>query len=395
MRILMIVKYPPIQGGVSIQNYWLAQTLAELGHKVVVLTNANEVEDEYRIQLSDEDKSKLTGFRKPNSIRFISTEFDNAEFYVPSSKPFSSKLLSLGLEIVEEFHPDFIYAHYVEPYGVVAMNLSALTGVPYTIKHAGSDLGKLSLLPQLKTLHEQVYRHATLIAIQGKHHPYFKKIGVEVEKLTVLGFKPWPADVFYPTDPPPYEGVCKLLIYGKTGRTKGTDQLLDALSRYESALPKIRVTAYWGGRHCPKYQKKIQSLGLIERQLLEIQSYAPHWKIAEAIRQSHAVLYLENDFKISIHGPGIPFEILGSGRKLVTTEEIARKYPQIINEQNSEIIKGTPLREEDLLATLSQVAQKDQLAKRFETDLELDTLYFKGIGNVEQFLLRVKESLKK
>ncbi len=392
MRILMIVKYPPIQGGVSIQNYWLAQTFAELGHEVVVLTNADEVEDEYRIKLSEEDKRKLTGFRKTNSIRFVSTEPDEKEFYIPYSKPFGSKLLSLGLEIVKEFKPDFIYAHYVEPYGVAAMNLSALTGVPYTIKHAGSDLGKLSKLSQLKTLHEQVYRRAMLVATQGKHHHYFHDIGVSAEKLTVLGFKPWPADVFFPANLPMDTKTCKLLIYGKTGRTKGTDQLIDALATLDSAEPAVKVTAYWGGKHFQKYRDKINSLGLVERGLLELRPYAPHWKIADAIRESHAVLYLENDFKISIHGPGIPFEVLGTGRPLITTEEIASKYPQVINESNSEIIPGTPLGTEILIKTLLQISKKNHLQKKTDAGVDLDALYFKGISNVEKFLIRVRKS---
>jgi glycosyltransferase involved in cell wall biosynthesis len=389
----MIVKYLPIQGGVSIQNYWLAQTLAELGHEIVVLTNANEVEDEYRIQMNAEDMNKLSGFRKSGSIRVISTEFEESEFHIPYSKPFGSKLLSLGLEVVGEFRPDFIFAHYVEPYGVVAMNLSALTGIPYTIKHAGSDLGKLSLLPQLKTLHELVYRRAVMVATQSKHHPYFQSIGVEAGRLSVLGFKPWPADVFTPTDPPPYKGVCQLMIYGKTGRTKGTDQLLDALSEYGSECPKIKVTAYWGGKHFQKYREKIEGLGLIEKGLLELRPYVPHWRIAESIRQSHAVLYLENDFKISIHGPGIPFEILGSARPMVTTAEIASKYPTLINESNSEIIAGTPLRKAALLAALSRIAQADRVKQQTEADLDLGSLYFKGIRNVERFLSRVQASL--
>jgi glycosyltransferase involved in cell wall biosynthesis len=389
----MIVKYLPIQGGVSIQNYWLAQTLAELGHEIVVLTNANEVEDEYRIQLNEEDSSKLSGFRKPDSVKVISTEFDESEFHIPYSKPFSSKLLSLGLEIVEEFCPDFIYAHYVEPYGVVAMNLSALTGIPYTIKHAGSDLGKLSLLPQLQTLHELVYRRATVIATQGKHHHYFHRIGVNTERLSVLGFKPWPADVFMPTDPPPYEGVCQLMIYGKTGRTKGTDQLLDALDEYGNNRPDIKVTAYWGGKHFIKYQDKIDRLGLVEKGILELRPYVPHWKIAESIRQSHAVLYLENNFKISIHGPGIPFEILGSARPMVTTEEIAGKYPDLIKESNSEIIPGTPLKTEGLLSALSIIAKRSREPQRTEADIDLGDLYFKGIRNVERFLNKVRSSL--
>jgi len=359
----------------------------------VILTNADEVEEEYKIQFDNKDRNKLNGFRKNNSIRVISTKFDKGEFHVPYSKLFSSKMLSLGLEVVKDFCPDFIYSHYVEPYGVVTMNLSALTGTTYVIKHAGSDLGKLGLLPQLKTLHEQVYCRAILVATHGKHYSYFRKIGIAPERLTTIGFKPWPADVFKPSDPLLYKGICQLLIYGKTGRTKGTDQLLNALSEYSDTKPAIKVTAYWGGKHFLKYKKKILSLGLVERNLLELYPYAPHWKIAEAIRQSHAVLYLENNFEIGIHGPGIPFEVLGSGRPMVVTEEIANKYFYLINDSNSEIITGTPLRTSSLLVALSRISKPDRFLQKIEVDLDLEMFYFNGVRNVEQFLVKVLKFL--
>ena len=52
MRICAIVKYPPIQGGVSAQSYWLCRGLAEAGHDVHVVTNADEVEGDYRLVLT-------------------------------------------------------------------------------------------------------------------------------------------------------------------------------------------------------------------------------------------------------------------------------------------------------------------------------------------------------
>jgi hypothetical protein len=216
----MIMKYLPIQGGVSVQNFWLAQVLAELGHEIVVLTNADEVEQRYRVRLSETDACKLTGFRKKNSIKIVSTVFDENEFHIPFSRPYSSKLISLGLELIESFRPDFIFAHYVEPYGVVAMVLSVLTGVPYTIKHAGSDLGKLSMLPQLKSLHENVYRRSMLVVTQDKHREYFKSLEISENRLSVLGFKPWPPDVFFPAPPVISSDVYELLIYGKIGKSK-------------------------------------------------------------------------------------------------------------------------------------------------------------------------------
>ena len=48
MKICMISKYPPIEGGVSSKTYWTAKALGERGHEVHIVTNALEVEEEYR-----------------------------------------------------------------------------------------------------------------------------------------------------------------------------------------------------------------------------------------------------------------------------------------------------------------------------------------------------------
>ncbi|MBI2654760.1 hypothetical protein HYX02_08215 [Candidatus Woesearchaeota archaeon] len=51
MNLLFISKYPPIEGGVSAQTYWLAKALGEKGHKVYVVSNCWEVEQRYREQI--------------------------------------------------------------------------------------------------------------------------------------------------------------------------------------------------------------------------------------------------------------------------------------------------------------------------------------------------------
>lgn len=65
MRICIVGKYPPIEGGVSAQTYWAARGLAERGHEVFVVTNAAEVEPAFRIQL------------EPGDISFLQSEFPN------------------------------------------------------------------------------------------------------------------------------------------------------------------------------------------------------------------------------------------------------------------------------------------------------------------------------
>jgi len=55
VRICIIGKYPPIQGGVSMRTYWHAHGLAALGHEVDVVTNAKEAVSPFRIYMRPED----------------------------------------------------------------------------------------------------------------------------------------------------------------------------------------------------------------------------------------------------------------------------------------------------------------------------------------------------
>src|ERR1700730_13646900 len=48
LTICLIGKYFPIQGGVSKDNQWLAYALASAGFHIHVVTNADEVESQYR-----------------------------------------------------------------------------------------------------------------------------------------------------------------------------------------------------------------------------------------------------------------------------------------------------------------------------------------------------------
>lgn len=52
-RICVVGKYPPIQGGVSAQCYLMCRWLAERGHEVDVVTNADEVEECYRLRTDE------------------------------------------------------------------------------------------------------------------------------------------------------------------------------------------------------------------------------------------------------------------------------------------------------------------------------------------------------
>src|ERR1700681_3880165 len=74
MKICIFGKYPPIQGGVSMRTYWVAHGLAQLGHAVHVITNANEVTSPYRMFMREEDWTRCDGIYGEGSVKVHWTE---------------------------------------------------------------------------------------------------------------------------------------------------------------------------------------------------------------------------------------------------------------------------------------------------------------------------------
>ncbi len=72
MRICIIGKFPPIQGGVSMRTYWSAHGLAARGHEVHVVTNAKEARAPFRMYMRPEDWKRCeatygTAARRPTA----------------------------------------------------------------------------------------------------------------------------------------------------------------------------------------------------------------------------------------------------------------------------------------------------------------------------------------
>jgi glycosyltransferase involved in cell wall biosynthesis len=322
--ILLIGKYPPIEGGVSAYNYWLAQAFAEAGHKVIVLTNAEEVEEEYRMRLTAGDRAKLRGFRKRGSILVSSTRWDSKVSYVPWANPYLSKLVSLGLELVARHRPRFAYCSYFEPYGVAGLMLSKLTGIPYLVQHAGSDLGRLSASRQLRALHREMLRGAAGVVCSPPAERRLIALGASQKRLLRPLDCRLPPDVFRPSRLGRKAGApLRLISYGKLDPSKGIDPLLKALAECRGGGLSITIDAFWGGPSLEGIKRAISRLGL--GKAVRLHGFVPPWRIALAIRRAHVGVFLESGFPIAMHTPLGAIECMACGRPVILSEELARK----------------------------------------------------------------------
>jgi glycosyltransferase involved in cell wall biosynthesis len=317
VRLLLISKYPPIQGGVSAECFWFSRTLATLGHAVTVVTNADEVEEDYRVEWNDADRRFGRNLELAGGPRVISTKKDRSHRYIPRANPIVSKLVSLALQECETHPPDFIYAIYLEPYGVAALLLSSLTGIPFVFRHAGSDIGRLMQSPALRKTYQAVLDRANAVVT---HLP--QQLGISEGKAVAGTTNRLSAKLFYPKAMEP-GGVFRFGVFGKVGVNKGTHELLEAVARFARRGDEIELHALWGGTDLANVTAQIERLGI--QQQVRVRGFLPHWRVPEFIWQCDVILFLEHEFPIAEHSPLVPMEAIACGRPVLMTQEIAAK----------------------------------------------------------------------
>jgi glycosyltransferase involved in cell wall biosynthesis len=351
VRICIVGKFPPIQGGVSMRTYWTAHRLGQRGHEVHVVTNAKEVSAPFRMHMRPQDWSRCEAEYGPGSVTVHwSDPVDRSQSYIPMASPFVSKLAGIVARAHADAPFDVIYSHYLEPYGVAAFLAAQMTGAPHVARMAGSDAGRLWHHPQLEPLYDQVLRSASLVIAAGAVAERAISRGVAAERIDGAGAFIVPENLFTPDGPTldymqlrdevaadhaardlwwgdvvpgrPYFGVC-----GKLGDTKGSFPLLRAMHLLAQAGLNIGLIALAHGQ--PEIEARFRdqavSLGLTDR-VVQI-PFLPHWRVPEFLRGCLAVCCLEQDFPIGFHAPIIPREVLLCGTCLVASAEMIRKLP--------------------------------------------------------------------
>ncbi|MEK7537210.1 MAG: glycosyltransferase [Patescibacteria group bacterium] len=359
MKLVLIGKWPPIEGGVSVLNYWTCRILAEAGHEVHVVTNAQEVEPQYRMWLRDEDREMLEpDFARSGGGRVFvhNTQKADRVSYIPWANPYVTKLTGKALSVARSHGCDLIYAHYLEPYGVAAALVSSWLNVPYRIKHAGSDIGRLALIPELGEVYREVLGRAEKVITTPRHREKLEGLGAKSDSFLFDRNFSVPTDYFNPRalpldirtissqaaqwcenlgyPQPVRERIIRVNtasihldrpfigVYGKIGEVKGSFDLLSALI----GCHNVSLVAMVNGATPVflRFLNELESAGLMGR--VSILPFLPHWKVPSFIRACRAVCFLERKFPITFHTPTVPREVLACGICLVCSSEVASKF---------------------------------------------------------------------
>jgi glycosyltransferase involved in cell wall biosynthesis len=358
VRICIIGKFPPIQGGVAVRTYWIAHDLAERGHEVHVITNAKEASPPFRIHMRRQDWKRCEGSYPAEgsgsggSVTLHWTDpLDRSQHYIPLASPFVSKLAGTAAKVHTERPFDVVYSHYLEPYGISGHLAAGFAQVPHVVRTAGSDAGRLWRHSQLETLYDHVLRSAATVIASGTVAGRAIKHGVDPGRIVGGDRFVLPENLFCPQGPKldisalrrevelESPELCDAFwgdssgelpsfgIYGKLGETKGSFALLAAMAQLKAEGVRVGLLAMAHGWPAleQKFRARAEELGIADR-VLQI-PFLPHWRVPEFLRSCLAVCCLEQDFPIVFHTPVIAREVLTCGQCLVASTEVIRKLP--------------------------------------------------------------------
>ena len=357
MNILIIGKYPPIQGGVSSQTYWLAKGLGEKGHRVYVVSNCWEVEQTFREDLKDDDLSLL----EPKNVHLFSTTpgFRSA---IPYSRSYESRLMSMALDVIQEHDIQIIYSHYLLPYGVAALMAKKITGIPWVVQHAGSDIGRLIFHSQLKSIFLECFRNADRTIGYANTRQRFIENGLSLGPIVNVR-RAIDISTFHPSAAPfdfsPYgipKGSSIFTYFGKISRLKKTDEFLEAAAAIkEEDFSLVFVTE--SGKNLEELKKKAQVLGMGEKCVFL--PFQPPWKIPGIMKASTCIVCPESDEEPYLpkgtHGPQIAREAMAVGKPVIIGRGVKEKGYYTLTKENEDILVVDPMNRKEFAEKLRYV----------------------------------------
>jgi glycosyltransferase involved in cell wall biosynthesis len=336
MHILLIGKYPPIEGGVSSHNYWFAREFGRRGHRVTVVTNASlqksasPVNQEWWRESIDISNKFDADSYQPDLVSVCAIG-ELPPHHIPYSSAYVSALVGEALLVLKRERVDIIFAHYFEPYGVAGLILKKLTGLPLVVKHAGSDLTKLYEVPRLRALYNEVLSGADHIITGAASYPEMRQVVKEQKAFFRVG--PYiPEDIFLPTGDKLElgsdskvgvpDGVPIITFFGKASDNKGLMELIDALGGVDVDYRLLLVPARRDFFRV--IEDKINNTPQIRERHIML-DLIPPWRIPALLRTSSLTISLEHNFPVRIHYPTKAFESIMCGTPALLSGELFQK----------------------------------------------------------------------
>lgn len=355
--ICIVSKWFPVVGGVVNRLWREVGVLTSAGVNVHVVTNARTADsfDTYNRELyarfgaHEED----VALASPNlHVHEVSNSPPAA--HTPQTDRSHTKLLGALLDVIADTQPDLLLAAYFEPYGFVAEQAAHLTGIPFAIRNAGSDLGRLAVTDGAQPAYRGLIANtpAFMTAGSGKDIlvdrygvPSSSCVAQPRYALDPMHFNSRDATLDWRTlfndarllgcgevpdalDPK----LPVALMYGSLASGKNSSTLVRALSVLKSKGVNYNAVIVGGGPGAQEewraLRKQAEQQAVDDR--LALLPAAPAWVIPQLLRAATVGVCIPSTFSIPIHTSGIPAEMLACGLPCVASTSAASFVAEVL-----------------------------------------------------------------
>lgn len=397
MKICLISKYPPIEGGVSSKNYWLVKALGERGHKVYVVTNAWEVEDDYREIFRGDDLD----YYQPKNVKVFNTDPLLIPSYIPFSKSYVERIAGLAIEVIEKYDVDIIDSKYLIPYVVAGYVASHFTGKPQILRHAGSDITRVIDSLYMNTLLRKILTHVDRIVTYLSKVDYFKDFGVPEERISFMEGYSVDLNEFSPSKSGSLkeygiDGDIPILTFvGKPHKSKGIFHFLRALKKIKN---KRYIALLLIGKSGKYYEEVVDTVnGYNLNDNVKILDFVPPWRMPKILASSTAVISSEYRFSVNVHASLMPREAMASGTCPVISKDIYKKYLwlDIKVRDGKEVVVVDPANSNSFSKKLTKIIDDPEFAERIGLNARKKSESNENFNGYVSRLIEIYDSISK
>ncbi len=327
MKICILSKFPPIEGGIAAKSYWLARGYADVGASVHVVSNGNTVEDSYRID------GCYPHLRDIERVTLHEVE-EELPWHIPDEPHSLGKLLDTALVAHEEHPFDVIDTGYLVPYGIAGYLLNRITGVPYVIRHGGSDIVKFLKAGKLGQLLNEVLAGAATIVTDNMQREVFSgfKDKLEIQVPYV------PNSQAFNTSQRHKRSAPKFLYLGKVNwywERKGLERIIKCCGHFPEGW-KIDITCQGKGEE--RFREFLRENSC---ENVCISPFVQPWQVPAVLKEADFVFCLTVDEPIPSFS-NVLVEAVSCGTTVVVNEEFeSSPYEALINNIEDTLLRVT------------------------------------------------------
>lgn len=397
MRILVLGKIPPIEGGASNLTFSTCCDLSMVGHIIDVVSDANEVEAEMKeIGI----KYKMPKNSKKINIHYIK-KLDHFYQY-PGSNLRSERLFGLASDLISKHNYDLIIGWYMIPYGKISVDLGLIYNIKSLIVHGGSDLLTLSKHKNLRHTISYILKHSTAIITANNRRIHNMLIGFGADNSKIINLNrafPLPKyiteksktlsikkiteivqdeiqtnyksdtdlqDIFKITSKYRTFSYPTIILYGKVGEGKKTIEILRILNELKERGLKFNFIGLFCGSRKELYKSLnyfLNNTNLLNRSII-LPPIAP-WLIPSILDKVDIGICSEVSFGVLNHMPILPREMIKFGIVPIVSEDIYKSpfYKWIIQDEMNALVAH----KNDFEKPITKLITSDLLMKKLKS----------------------------